>query len=133
MYHCLLPCLPVFNTPCGDECGVAFIECVMKLRDPGEQLMDKTPCLRAERSDSQREAMARAQREALHSTPEDCALVARGNAKLAAASLLRALAKQLPRGLMSRLSVCAMQCSDDSGALALLRSGWYYNRCYFFE
>jgi hypothetical protein len=77
--------------------------------------------------------MAAAQREAIQCSPGDCALVARGNAKLAGAALLRALAKQLPRGLAARLRVCALECDAGTGALAVLRSGWYNNRCYFFE
>ena len=87
----------------------------------------------AERSDSQRAAMAVAQREAIQRNASDCALVARGNVKLTAAALLRSLAKQLPRGLAAKLRVCALECNVDTGALALLRSGWYDSRCYFFE
>ncbi|KAK9835211.1 hypothetical protein WJX81_006055 [Elliptochloris bilobata] len=86
-----------------------------------------------ERSDSQKAAMAAAQREAISATPDDIALVARGSAKLAAASLLRAMAKQLPRVLASRLRVCALDCNGGTGALSTLRTGWYHNRCYFFE
>ena len=86
----------------------------------------------AERSDSQKMAMAAAQREAISASPGDTALVARGSAKLAAAALLRSLAKQLPRALASQLRVCALQC-DGAGALCTLRTGWYHNRCYFFE
>lgn len=76
--------------------------------------------------------MAAAQREAISTSPGDVAHVARSSAKLAAAALLRSLAKQLPRALASQLRVCAMEC-DAAGALGTLRTGWYHNRCYFFE